>query len=249
MSWLPPDVSLVPALAMIAASMGTSFITAAFGIGGGGVLVALLAVLLPPTALIPVHGVVQLGSNFGRALIMLKHVERSTIVPFTAGGILGAVAGGMLYVQFPPWAIQYGIAGFIIWSVVGRLPAIGRHHIFAAGAFSSFLTMFFGATGTFVAALLKSMKLPPLNHVATQGALMTLQHLLKSVVFGFLGFAFAPWLPLVGAMIVSGFVGTVIGRHMLVRIGHRYFRPILNAILLVLAARLLWSATEKLLAG
>jgi uncharacterized membrane protein YfcA len=93
------------------------------------------------------------------------------------------------------------------------------------------------------------MKLPPLNHVATQGALMTLQHLLKSLVFGFLGFAFGPWLPLVGAMIVSGFVGTVVGRHMLMRVGHHYFRPILNAILLLLAARLLWSATEKLLAG
>lgn len=249
MSLLPPDLEPLAALLMIAASMGTSFLTAAFGIGGGIVLVAVMAVLLPPAALIPVHGVVQLGSNFGRALIMMKHVERSTILPFAAGSVIGAGLGGVLFVQFPPWGIQFGVAGFIVWSVLGKLPPIGRGHVFAAGAVSSFLTMFFGATGSFIAALLKGMKLPPLNHVATQGALMTLQHLLKSVVFGFLGFAFAPWLALIAAMIASGFLGTVIGRQLLTRMGHGYFQTALNAILLLLAARLAWSAVEGLMAG
>jgi hypothetical protein len=44
---------------LIVASFATSFITAAFGIGGGGVLLAILASLVPPAALIPVHGLVQ----------------------------------------------------------------------------------------------------------------------------------------------------------------------------------------------
>lgn len=249
MSLLPPDLEPLAALLMIAVSMGGSFITAAFGIGGGLVLVAVMAVVLPPAALIPVHGVVQLGSNFGRALIMLKHLERSAILPFAAGGMIGAGLGGALFVQFPPWVVQFGLAGFIVWSVLGRLPAIGKGHIFAAGAVSSFLTMFFGATGSFVAATVKAMKLPPLDHVATHSALMTLQHLLKSLAFGILGFAFAPWLPFIAAMIASGFLGTVIGRHLLVRMGHRYFRTVLNAILLILAARLAWSGVEGVLAG
>jgi len=249
MELLPPDLEPLAALLMVAASMGTSFLTAAFGIGGGVVMVAMMAVLLPPAALIPVHGVVQLGSNFGRALIMMKHVERSAILPFAAGSLVGAGLGGVLYVQLPAWAIQFGVAGFIVWSVAGRLPPIGRGHIFAAGAVSSFLTMFFGATGGFVAALLKGMKLSPLGLVASQGALMTLQHVLKSIVFGFLGFAFIPWLPLAAAMIATGFIGTVIGRQVLTRMGQRYFQTILNAILLILAARLVWSAVEGVLAG
>ncbi len=36
---------------LVAASFGTSLITAAFGIGGGGVLLAILASLLPPAVL------------------------------------------------------------------------------------------------------------------------------------------------------------------------------------------------------
>ena len=249
MSLLPPELEPLGAILLIAASMGTSFITAAFGIGGGIMLVAIMAVMLPPAALIPVHGVVQLGSNFGRALIMLKHVERSTIPPFLVGSALGAGLGGVVFIQFPPWVVQFGLAGFITWSALGRLPAIGKGHVFAAGAVSSFLTMFFGATGSFVAATVKGMKLPPLEHLATHSTLMTLQHLLKSVAFGFLGFAFAPWLPFIVAMVASGFLGTVIGRQVLAKMGHRYFQTVLRGILLVLAARLAWSGVEGMMAG
>lgn len=51
------------------------------------------------------------------------------------------------------------------------------------GAISSFLTMFFGATGLFVASFTKSLKLP-CDHVATQAALMTVQHGVKTIAFG-----------------------------------------------------------------
>ncbi len=245
--WLPAEIEGWAAASMIGASFATSFITAAFGIGGGVMLLAILAVLLPPAALIPVHGVVQLGSNLGRMLLMLRQVMLKALPAFTAGSLLGAALGGVLFVQIPPWLIQAAIALFIIWSVLGKIPAIGRGHFFAGGAFSAFLTMFFGATGTFIAAMVKSMKLPPQEHVATHSALMTIQHTLKIAAFGLLGFAFGPYFFLMVAMIASGFLGTVVGRQILIRLGERYFRPILSGILLLLAARLLWSALEDLL--
>ena len=62
------------------------------------------------------------------------------------------------------------------------------------GVFSSFLTMFFGGTGPFVATFVKAQGLDRMGHVATHAALMTIQHALKIVVFGFLGFAFAQWI-------------------------------------------------------
>ena len=48
-------------------------------------------------------------------------------------------------------------------------------------------------------------------------------------------------------MIVSGFLGTMLGRQILVHLGERYFKPVLSAILLLLAARLVWSALENVL--
>ncbi len=244
-----PGVDNGAALALVATSMVTSFITAAFGIGGGVMLLGVLAVVLPPAMLIPVHGAVQIGSNAGRLLLMLKDVERSSVLPFLLGSLLGASLGGVLFVRLPPWLIQFAIAGFIVWAVFGSAPTPGRRHLLGAGAVSSFLTMLFGATGPFVAAVVASMRLTPVRHVATQAALMTLQHSLKILVFGLLGFAFAPYLPLIIAMVASGFVGTILGRHLLVRMGHRYFKPILNTLLLLLAARLAWQGTEILLQG
>ena len=48
---------------LIFASMVTSFITSAFGIGGGAILIGLLALKLPPFALLQIHGICPLSTS------------------------------------------------------------------------------------------------------------------------------------------------------------------------------------------
>lgn len=237
---LPPEMGWPVASLITAASFGTSFITAAFGIGGGAVLLAILASLIPPAALIPVHGLVQLGSNAGRAAIMFRHRDQSVLLAFAAGSVVGVALGGSMVVQLPPHVLKIGIGFFILWSVLATPSAIMRKSAAVAGCLSSFLTMFFGGTGPFVAAYVKTIGGGRLTFVATHALLMTVQHLLKTVAFGFLGFAFGQWLPLIGAMICAGFLGTLAGRQVLFRINEARFKLILNAILIVLALRLIW---------
>ena len=232
---------------LVAASFGTSFITAAFGIGGGGVLLAILASLVPPAALIPVHGLVQLGSNAGRAAIMFRHRDQTVLAPFIIGALVGVAVGGSVVVQLPPDILRVGVGVFILWSVLAKPPAFMRRSAVIAGGFSSFLTMFFGGTGPFVAAYVKTMGFPRMTHVATHALLMTVQHLLKTVAFGFLGFAFGQWMPLIAAMIASGVLGTVVGKQVLARIDEKRFKFALNAILIVLALRLIWAGTQGLI--
>lgn len=232
---------------LIAASLATSFITAAFGIGGGVVLLAILASFIPPAALIPVHGLVQLGSNFGRVAIMFSHINWSLFIPFTAGSVIGVALGGSIAVNLPPSILKIGLGLFILWAVLGKPPASMRGSAVIAGAFSSFLTMFFGGTGSFVSAFVKSTGVDRFVLVATHSTLMTMQHFLKTVAFGFLGFAFGQWMPLITAMIVAGFIGTVIGRQVLVRIDEDRFQIILSAILVLLALRLVWTGGYELL--
>jgi uncharacterized membrane protein YfcA len=86
-----------------------------------------------------------------------------------------------------------------------------------------------------------------MTYVATHALLMTVQHLMKTIVFGFLGFAFGQWMPLIAAMIGSGFLGTVAGRQVLVRIDEKRFKLFLNAILIVLALRLIWAGALGLI--
>lgn len=246
---LPADLGAGAALALVALSFLTSWLTAAFGIGGGTVMLAALASLIPPAALIPVHGLVQLGSNVGRAAVLAGHADRGVLLPFLVGALAGVAAGGAVVVELPPAVVRIGVGAFVLWSLVARPPAFMRRSALIAGAASSFLTMFFGATGPFVAAYVKTLGLDRVAHVATHAAMMTVQHGLKTLAFGFLGFAFGEWLGLVLAMIATGFLGTLAGRHTLMRIDERRFRLGLNLLLTVLALRLIWTGGAALLAG
>ena len=244
---LPEGMTVTVLSVLLVTSFAASFITVAFGIGGGAILLAVFATLLPPLALIPVHGVVQIGSNFGRVLMLVRHIHWPAIGAFTAGSILGAGLGGALVVNLDPAWVQIGVGGFIAWTILTRSPAMLRDWGGLTGAISSFLTMFFGATGLFVAAFTKSQNLERHAHVATHATLMTVQHGLKTVAFGLLGFAFGPWLAFVAAMIAAGLLGTVLGRLVLTRITDQRFRLALNAILLLLSARLIWAGFRDLM--
>lgn len=245
----PPDLSHLVTLTLLAASFAGSFITVAFGIGGGAALLAVMATLMPPAALIPVHGVVQTGSNLGRALTTFTHAYWPAVPAFLGGSLVGAAAGGAIAVNIPPAFVQIGVGLFIIWSVLAKAPRAIRDWPFAIGAISSFLTMFFGATGVFVATFTKSHGLGRHAHVATHAVLMTIQHAVKTVVFGLLGFAFAPWFGFAAAMIATGFFGTLVGRLVLNRMHDLHFRRALDIVLLLIAARLVYGGIMDLRAG
>lgn len=243
---LPPDMSLTVAGALMAISFLGSFITAAFGIGGGVVVLAVLASLLPPAALIPIHGVVQLGSNAGRTAIMRSHIDRATLAVFLIGTTVGVIIGALVVFELPPAIIQIAVGLFILWTIFFKPPAFLRHSAWIAGGFSSLLTMFFGATGPFVAAYIRTLNFEKMRHVATHAACMTAQHGLKVVAFGMLGFAFGPYLALIAGMIAFGFAGTLVGKRVLMKIDEALFKTALKTILIVLALRLVWAGATSL---
>ena len=239
---LPEALSLAAFWGLMAISFLASLITAAFGIGGGALLLAVMASLLPPTALIPVHGAVQLASNAGRMALLFEHVHWPALKGFALGSVLGACLGGVVVVELPPWIIQLSVGLFVIWSVFAHPPRWLSRYSILTGGISSFLTMFFGATGLFVAGYTKAQNLPRHGHVATHAALMTLQHCLKVVVFGILGFAFGAWLWVVIALSVAGFAGTAMGRIALGQMSDAGFRRALDVLLVLISIRLIWSA-------
>jgi uncharacterized membrane protein YfcA len=53
---------------------------------------------------------------------------------------------------------------------------------------------------------------------------------------------------LIIGMLISGFTGTIIGSRFLTKAGLHYFKPVLNTILFLAAARLIWAGVEGLLA-
>ena len=212
------------------------------GIGGGMVLLAAMATLMPAPAIIPVHGVVQLGANVGRAAILRADIDWRAFVYFAVGAIVGVAIGGSIVVTLPADILRTGLALFILYMVWGpKLRFVGSGHaiVVAMGLVSSILTMFFGATGAFISSLLNRRGYDPRGLVATHSTCMVAQHTLKIVAFGVLGFAFAEWAGLMALMLLSGFAGTYLGSRILDRLPAEVFSKGLKAILTLLAINLL----------
>lgn len=240
--YLPNEISNLVAISMIVLSFFTSFFSTAFSIGGGIVMLAVLSPLLPTSSLIPVHGIIQLGSNFGRAILLFKYIKRDTILPYAIGSIVGSFLGASIFTNIPEQYIKLAIGLFIIFSVFGKLPKVKNGYLWLAGFVVSFMAMLLGVSGLLMASFVKSMKLNPTDHVATHAGMVTFQHLFKSIAFGFFGFQFIPYAPLLIGMIVSGFIGTIIGKKLLISKGKIYFQTILNIILVVAGISMLWEA-------
>jgi len=101
--------------------------TATLGIGGGVLLLAVMAGIMPVSALIPVHGLVQLGSNGNRALMTAKHIDWSMLKYFSLGAIVGAFLASFIVVQLPLVIIQFAVAAFILFLVWGSKPKSTRN--------------------------------------------------------------------------------------------------------------------------
>ncbi|GAB2794918.1 hypothetical protein GCM10027040_21590 [Halomonas shantousis] len=223
----------------------TSWLSAAAGIGGGTLLIISMAQLMPAAALIPVHGMVQLGSNLGRATMTWRHIDWFRIATFIPGALLGALLATWLLIRLPEAVLEFSIALFVLLMCWGPpLPArsTGRWGTALAGLVTTFLSSFVGATGPLVAAFIKQAHAERMRHVATFSTAMTLQHLSKAFIFGAAGFVFRDWLGLMALMIGAGLLGTWLGLRFLARLSNRHFDRLFKLVLTLLALRLIWMA-------
>ena len=233
------------ALALLLVSAIASFITAAFGIGGGVLLLATLASVLPVSALIPVHGLIQLGSNGNRALMTRQHVDWQMVKFFSIGAMAGALIASLIVIQLPLQIIQLAVAGFILFLIWGPKPQkreLTPNGRMLAGGMTTLASMFVGATGPLVAGFVHRGDYDKLTHTATFATCMTFQHCLKGAVFMGVGFVFWQWLPFIAAMIAFGILGSWQGLKLLNRIPARHFKRIFRVVITAMAVRLVWQA-------
>lgn len=239
------DLSLVSVVLLLVSSFLGSFTTAALGVGGGAFLIAIMADIVPPLALIPLHGIVQMGSNASRAMLTRQHINKRVVIMFALGAIIASGCAVFLLGAVGTDFIPPLIALFILWLCWGPMPELGlgktTKGLFLGGWLTTMATMVVGATGPLVSAWLGRSGVDRWVYTANFSSCMTLQHLLKIVVFGFAGFAFTEWLPLLGLMILMGYIGTKAGLQVLGKLPEKHFKVLFKALLSILAIRILFT--------
>ena len=239
-------------LGLCGASYLGSLIAGSVGLGGGILVLATMAVALPPAVLIPVHAVVQLGSNMGRAALLIRHTAFGIVPAFAVGTVIGTAVGANLFVVLPVWSLQFVLAAFVLyatWAPKFQTQTPGRGKFFGVGVVSGFVTLFVGGSAPFVAPFVRSATDERRQFIGTLAMLMILQHGAKIVAVGALGFAFAPYVPMLVGLVGCGFAGTLTGRLLLNRLSERVFGAALKLVLTLLAARLLFAAVGGWRAG
>jgi uncharacterized protein len=225
-----------------------SVITASMGLGGGVLTLATMALFMSPTALIPVHAVVQLGSNFGRTLLMYRDVLKEILPMFLIGTIIGALIGGNVVIVLPIYLLQIILALFILYSVWApkfQAEKPRNKAFIGVGAVGAFTTMFVGATGPVIAPFVIAASNGRNQIVATHAACMTIQHSFKIIAFGFIGFVFGPYIPLLVGLLAFGFAGTYCGKLALNRLPEHLFRVMLKGVLTLMAIKLFYDAASS----
>lgn len=240
-----PGVSSSAFVILCITSFFTSVISAAFGLGGGTMLIVIMASLLPPLAVIPTHAIIQMNSNFTRGLFLWRHIKFTWMTPFIIGTILGAAVGGQVVFAIPKHTLQGIIGIFVIYSVWGpKIGSIKPSWVSFAGigGIASFATMFVGGTGPLIAPFIRASTNERRATVATHAAFMSWQHGIKIITFGILGFAFTPYLELLVGMVLLGTVGTWSGKILLTWMPENVFRKAFNITLGLLAINLIIQA-------
>ena len=230
---------------LLVVSFVTSTVTGILGLGGGLLLVAVMPAFLPPQAVIPIHGAVQLASNTSRALLALRHACWRIIGAFLAGAALGALMGVPAIGALPTEAVSPLLGSFvllIVWIPRRFFPRQIPGGFFAAGLVQTFLSLFVGATGPINGALLARQELSRDQTVVTHAGMMTFLHLAKIFAFALSGFAFSPYLGLLAGLTLATILGSWAGTRLRPLVSEKAFRPIFKGLLTLLALRLLLSA-------
>jgi uncharacterized membrane protein YfcA len=237
-------------------ALATSMLSAIVGMAGGITLLAVMLLFLPPLVAIPLHGVVQLVSNGSRVLIQRKHVDWTIMLRYGVLLLPMGFVGLAIAQRLPPSAARVLIGAFVLiatwrpgWVLAGTHPERSdpRRRFVALGGVVGVLNMTIGATGPLIAPFFLNLGLARQAVVGTKAACQTLGHLVKIAVFGFAGFAFAPYaarLLLLGAAVVAG---TWIGSQLLERVSEVWFVRLYKGVLTLIALRLvIWEGLEAL---
>jgi uncharacterized membrane protein YfcA len=208
----------------------------------GGMSLAMIASLLPPAAVIPIHGAVESAASGFRTVTSLKHIEWRIPLIFGAGSITGGLFGASISLNLPHDALQIVIALFILYGVWGPKPAIdgkGPWRLPLLGLICGFASMLGAAVGALIIAYVGRAVPDRRGVIATQSACVTFIHAFKMIAFGLLGFAFAPYADLIAMMIAATLVGSIVGRLVLDRMNEALFRKLFRIVVTVLAIRMI----------
>ena len=240
--------SVVTLLTITSTAFVTSTLTALIGAGGGTALLLVMLWFVPAASVVPVHGCIQLVSNTARVVLFRRHMHWPVIIRFVIPMPAGVYVGLQLYGMLDQSALQLVIAGFVLLSLLVRVPGAVAGRAFPAWAYlpAGFLiggaNMLVGVLAPILGAILRFERLDKERTVGTLGFFGFAGNVFKVAGFALVGFSFADYLPMIACASLATILGNLLGRRLLGGISSAGFAAAFRIMLGLLALKLVWDA-------
>ena len=249
------DLELLQLFILIFSALITSAISAVLGMGGGIILLGIMAIIIPQGYMvIALHGVIQLFSNTTRTYIFRKHIKKNIVNKFLIGSFVGAFLSGViifLLVQF--YEVKSAndikvdflkpiIGFFILWYLFLKGPKKEKENqsFIKVGGISGLASVFVGATGPLIAPFFLNSKLTKENIIVNKAACQMITHLTKIPLFiYFFNVNYLDEYSILIPLILSVYLGTTLGKKILNFIPENFFSILFKACLTMIALRLI----------
>ncbi len=218
------------------------------GTGATVILLPVLVIVFGPREAVPIMAVVALMSNFAKITSWWKEIDWRACAAYAAGGIPAAALGARTLLVLPPHWVEVGLGLFFLLMVPGRRwlarrrRSIGLAGLVAAGAAIGFLTGIVVSTGPLSVPTFAAYGLVKGAFIATEAAGSLALYISKAATFHSFG-------ALPGDIVVKGLItgssvmaGTYAARLVVERLSVRAFQGLLDVVMVVSGAALLWQA-------
>lgn len=170
-------------LVILTAVFVTAFISGVFGMAGGLILMGVLALVLPVSAAMVVHGVVQSVSNGWRAILHVRWIDWRILGIYLFGSATAAAL--LVWATFElskPWLfIVLGLVPAVIWLPRRwvHFDAARPHHAVACGFSVTGLNVVAGVSGPLLDIFFVDTDRDRRAIVATKAATQVVSHVVK----------------------------------------------------------------------
>ena len=242
---------------LIISAFVTSSISAILGMGGGIILLGIMAILIPEGYMvIALHGIIQLISNTTRTYVFRKNLKKYLIKEFSIGVFFG-VSLSIVIIMILIQLFQVSSANEIKVEILK--PLIGLFIIcylflkeskkekkvssfIPLGGISGLSSIFIGATGPLIAPFFLNKNLLKEDIIANKAACQMITHATKIPLFiYFFNVNYLDEYTTLIPLIIAVFLGTIFGKRLLQFIPETLFKKIFKIVLFIIAIRLIFN--------
>ena len=240
---------------LIISALITSSLSAVIGMGGGIILLGIMAIMIPDGYMvIALHGIIQMVSNGTRTWVFKEHLKKNIIIEFFLGAIIGFTLSALIIYGIMIFNSVYSasqikfdylkpiIGIYILWYIYlkGEKKEQNNKLFIIVGFISGLSSIFIGATGPLIAPFFLNKKLNKENIIANKAACQIISHIGKIPIFiFFFNVDYIAQYNLLLPLIIVVYAGTNIGKMILSYVPEKIFQLLFKISLTIIAVRLI----------